>query len=189
MTYPGSATTQPYDFAVWTPGPGEPYNGALHPADMDRPLYGATFIQSIRRFFTSYARFAGRASRSEFWWSFLFCGLLRVVPFVLLGIVAIVSDELMPVGAVDSDIARSLALLAGIIIIVVHLGLLLPQLAVAARRLHDTNNSALLLLLVLIPWVGTLLVGVFTLLESKPEGRRFDRNPLMIASAAQPLAR
>lgn len=173
-------------FVPPVPGPGEPYNGAAHPSDLIRPLYGATFAQSIRRFFASYTRFTGRASRSEFWWSFLFCGLVRVVPFLLLGIVAIVFDELLPVGASDSGAARSLALLAGLVIIIVYLGLLLPQLAITARRLHDGNNSALLLLLILIPWVGTVIIGVFMLLGSRPEARRFDSDPMPAPSANWP---
>lgn len=171
---------QPYAppaFGFAAPGPGEPYNGAAHPSDLIRPLYGASFPQAIRRFFSSYVRFTGRASRSEFWWSFLFCGLLRVLPFLALGIFAIAVEEL-PSSAMSSQAEDSLAALGGLTILVVYLGLLLPQLAVAARRLHDGNYSALLLLLLLIPWIGTIIVGVFMLLESRPAGRRFDSDPM-----------
>lgn len=34
---------------------------------LEGPLYGATFGESVRRFFRTYADFTGRASRSEFW--------------------------------------------------------------------------------------------------------------------------
>ena len=158
-------------------GPGEPYNGAAHPSDVIRPLYGASFPQAIRRFFASYARFTGRASRSEFWWSYLFCGLLRVLPFFLLGIVAIATEEL-PSSTMSPQAEEAVAALGGLTILVVYLGLLLPQLAVAARRLHDGNYSALLLLLLLIPWIGVIIIGVFMLLESRPAGRRFDPDPM-----------
>ena len=157
-------------------GPGEPFNGAAHSSDLLRPLYGASFPQAIRRFFASFVRFSGRASRSEFWWSFLFCGLLRVAPFLLLGVTAIVSEGL-PASALSSSTERSLALLGGLLVIIVHLGLLLPQLAVASRRLHDSNFSGLFLLFLLIPWIGTIIVGVLMLLDSKPAGRRFDADP------------
>lgn len=178
--HPQPQYPQPYAppvFGFAPPGPGEPYNGAAHPSDVIRPLYGARFPQAIRRFFASYARFTGRASRSEFWWSFLFCGLLRVLPFLTLGIFTIAIEEL-PSSAMDTQTGDSLAALAGLTILVVYLGLLLPQLAVAARRLHDGNYSALLLLLLLIPWIGTIIIGVFMLLESRPAGRRFDRDPM-----------
>jgi hypothetical protein len=36
------------------------------PSPMSLPLYGATFGQALSRFFRSYARFSGRASRSEY---------------------------------------------------------------------------------------------------------------------------
>ncbi|QCH24418.1 hypothetical protein DSM43276_02681 [Mycobacteroides salmoniphilum] len=40
--------------------------GATDPRDLTLPLYGATFSQAITRFFRSYFRFSGRASRSEY---------------------------------------------------------------------------------------------------------------------------
>lgn len=176
--YPYAPPSIPPPFVGFpAPGPGELFNGAAHPFDTIRPLYGATFVQSIRRFFVSYARFSGRASRSEFWWSFLLCGLLRVIPFLLLGVFAIVSESL-PTSSVNASAERSLALAGGLVVLAVHLGLLLPQLAVAARRLHDGDFSALLLLLLLIPWIGVIIIGVFMLLEPKPSGRRFDRDPM-----------
>lgn len=174
-------------FSFVPPGPGEPYNGAAHPSDVIRPLYGASFPQAIRRFFASYVRFTGRASRSEFWWSFLFCGLLRVLPFFALGIFAIATEEL-PSSAMSSQAEEAVAALGGLTIIVVYLGLLLPQLAVAARRLHDGNYSALLLLLILIPWIGTIVIGVFMLLESRPAGRRFDSDPMPAFAPVAPHA-
>ena len=188
--YPQPQYAQPYAppvFSYAPLGPGEPYNGAAHPSDVIRPLYGASFPQAIRRFFLSYARFTGRASRSEFWWSFLFCGVLRVLPFFALGIFAIATEEL-PSSAMSSQTEEALAALGGLTILVVHLGLLLPQLAVAARRLHDGNFSALLLLLLLIPWIGTIVIGVFMLLESRPVGRRFDPDPMPAFTSAPMFA-
>lgn len=46
------------------------------------PLYGASFGKSVKRFFAKYAKFAGRASRSEFWWFFVF--LVMVVPYLVM---------------------------------------------------------------------------------------------------------
>lgn len=58
--------------------PSEPV-GATDPGDLTLPLYGATFGQAVSRFYGSYARFSGRASRSEFWWVML---ALKVVAFL-----------------------------------------------------------------------------------------------------------
>src|SRR6185312_8282818 len=58
--YPGPYPSAP----VAVPG-----NGGV---PLDQPLYGASFGQAIKRFFTKYATFSGRASRSEYWWVQLF---------------------------------------------------------------------------------------------------------------------
>ena len=72
------------------------------------------------------ATFSGRASRSEFWWFFLFQALA-------LFIVANWNEK---------------------IVTVVILALLVPSLAVGARRLHDMGKSGWWQLLWLIPVVG-----------------------------------
>lgn len=71
------------------------------------------FLQAIQSCFGQYAKFSGRASRSEFWWFFLF------------QIVAVV------IAAMLSETAY------GIVV----LGLLLPALAVGTRRLHDVGRT------------------------------------------------
>ncbi|HCA92463.1 MAG TPA: DUF805 domain-containing protein, partial [Alphaproteobacteria bacterium] len=51
--------------------------------------------------------------------------------------------------------------------------LLLPLLAVGARRLHDSNHSGWWQLLALIPVAGWLVLAVFFLLASEEEDNRF----------------
>ncbi|WP_307386915.1 DUF805 domain-containing protein [Microbacterium sp. SORGH_AS_0969] len=43
------------------------------------------------------------------------------------------------------------------------------------RRLHDTNRSGFWAFIYFVPLVGPIILFVFTLLGSKPEGARFDR--------------
>ena len=71
------------------------------------------FGQAISNCLSNYATFSGRASRSEFWWFFLFQVLASVAASML-------SEKL-----------------SGL----VSLALLLPALAVGARRLHDIGKS------------------------------------------------
>lgn len=71
------------------------------------------FSQAISSCLSQYATFSGRASRSEFWWFFLFQALA-------LFIVANLNEK---------------------IVTVVILALLVPSLAVGARRLHDMGKS------------------------------------------------
>ena len=71
------------------------------------------FGQAISTCFTKYATFSGRASRPEFWWFFLF-------------------QILVSIGA--SFISE---MLSGL----VSLALLVPALAVGARRLHEIGRT------------------------------------------------
>ena len=74
-----------------------------------------TFGKSISTCMGKYVDFKGRATRPEYWWFYLFTVLLSWGSLI-----------------VDST---------GIVSGIVNLALLLPSLAVAARRLHDTNRS------------------------------------------------
>ncbi len=79
-----------------------------------------SFQDAVRRVvLEKYADFNGRARRSEFWYFVLFQ--------VLVGIVASILDQILGTERIVSGL--------------VSLALLLPGLAVGARRLHDTGRS------------------------------------------------
>ncbi len=74
-----------------------------------------SFGQAIGSYFKNYANFSGRASRSEFWYPTLFVFLVAIVLYV---------------------VDRS-----GTLNLIWRLATFLPLIAMAARRLHDTNRS------------------------------------------------
>lgn len=97
-----------------------------------------------------YAGFRGRARRSEFWWWQLFALLVALavaVPEVLLGLV---EDGRGPVSTVLAVV------------------LLLPNVSVCVRRLHDVSRSGWWLLLAPVPLVGFAVLLVFLLQPSTP---------------------
>jgi len=53
------------------------------------------------------------------------------------------------------------------------LGVIIPILAAGARRLHDTGRSALNLLWMLLPVVGTILLIVWWAQDSKPGANEY----------------
>ena len=88
-----------------------------------------TFSQAVQSCLGQYATFSGRAARSEYWWFFLFQVLALLVSSLL------------------GETANS----------IVALLLLLPALAVGARRLHDVGRSGWWQLLMLTG-IGYLLL-------------------------------
>ncbi|MGL5505913.1 MAG: DUF805 domain-containing protein [Aeromonas veronii] len=103
-----------------------------------------------------YAVFSGRARRTEYW-MFVLC---NVIVMLLLGMV----DKL--IGG-DNELISPIYSLA----------VLLPSLAVAARRLHDTDRSAWWLLLGLIPIIGTLVLIYFMVCNGQQGPNRFGDDP------------
>ena len=115
---------------------------------------------------TQYASFSGRAPRSEYWWWGLLVWivvLLLTVPAALIGI------------ATGSRGDGAFSVVSSLLLSVVLVGLLIPNLAVLVRRLHDANLSGWMALLGLIPGLGGLILLVFTVLPSNAAGARFDK--------------
>lgn len=135
--------------------------------ELSAPLYGASFGQAINRFFKKYGTFSGRASRSEYWWVVLalviFHSVFAVLFLVAGGVRAYATPQEFTVGAV----------VVVVLWVIVELAIIIPSIAVTVRRLHDGNFSGWFYLLYLVGL--SIVVFILTLLESKPEGARFDK--------------
>lgn len=126
------------------------------------------FQTAVRTCFSKYADFTGRARRAEFWWFALF-GLLGNLIF------GVVDTALF--GA-DVSILGSLFSLA----------ILLPNLAVGARRLHDTDRSGWWQLLVFIPVIGILVLIWWWTRPGDTGPNRFGPDPIADEIRAAPAA-
>lgn len=181
MTYPSAPQYQQ------SPQPAP--LGASSPDDISLPLYGASFGQAVKRFFKQYAKFNGRASRSEYWWVALFVFLVSLVPAALFSIGIGTSIAWAAQNSVVSDLGdyqyesspgivaapTAIVLFVGLFLwAAIWLALLVPGIALMWRRLHDANFPGPLFFLSFIPSVGNIIMLVFALLPSNPEGRRFD---------------
>ncbi len=102
-----------------------------------------TFGESISICFKKYASFDGRASRSEYWWFVLFTFLVS-----------------MGTGIISETLSGLFSL-----------AVLLPSLAVGARRLHDTDRSGWFLLLWFIPVIGWIVLVIWAIQEGKEPNR------------------
>ncbi|MBG6100503.1 uncharacterized membrane protein YhaH (DUF805 family) [Micromonospora vinacea] len=121
-----------------------------------------SFSTAIKSVFSQYVGFSGRARRSEYWWFALFTILVSIVTAIL--------DSALGLTFVEGSTTGFIGLIAS-------LALLLPSLAVAVRRLHDTDRTGWWLLIALVPFVGAIVLLVFFVLDSTPGANRFGPNP------------
>ena len=113
------------------------------------------FQTSIKTCFNKYADFSGRALRSEFWWFVLFS--------LLGGIVTVIIDVMILGYSVESY---------GPINLIFTVALILPGIAVTARRLHDVNRSGWWQLIELTI-VGILLILVWNVTEGEKKKNKY----------------
>ena len=111
-----------------------------------------------------YVDFTGRARRSEYWFFFLFTVLAGIVGGILDGIFRLRGGPYGSTGPIQG---------------LTQLALLLPSLAVGARRLHDTGRSGWWLLIALIPVVGWIILLVFFVQDSQQDNQ-YGPNPKVL---------
>ena len=110
-----------------------------------------------------YADFTGRARRAEYWWFVL-------MNFIVITAIAIVSLILY-------SVSDTLGVLGIVIYAVYALAVIVPGVAVAVRRLHDTNKSGWMILVGLIPLVGGILILVFYFPDGDPGPNQYGPSP------------
>ena len=103
---------------------------------LDQPDYRCTFSNAVKRFFTKYAVFSGRASRREFWWVILFFVLCSIALGIIGGMFAFISTAVPTILSVVWSLAT-----------------IVPYVALAVRRVHDSNRSGWWVLLPGVPYV------------------------------------
>ena len=100
-----------------------------------------------------YADFNGRARRSEFWFFVLFSAIVSAVGGVLDAIFGLRSGSYGGTGPIQG---------------LLQLALLVPSLAVGARRLHDIGRSGWWQLIGLVPVAGWIVLLIFFVQDSHP---------------------
>lgn len=123
--------------------------------------------EAVSTCLNKYATISGRARRSEFWW--------WVLAIWLVGIGVGILEALLGLSGPDGG-----GPLSGLYA----LALILPNICVAGRRLHDTDRSAWWLLLVLVPLIGFIVLIVFYAQRGTTGENRFGPDP--IAATAEP---
>ena len=113
----------------------------------------------------NYANFNGRARRKEYWMFTLFFMLFLLVPSFVFGLL---------IGMFPSE---TVLISGGIILAALYFIHLVPALAVTVRRLHDTGKSGWLYLLALIPYIGSLIIFIFTVIKGDRGDNKYGPDP------------
>jgi uncharacterized membrane protein YhaH (DUF805 family) len=109
--------------------------------------------EAISTCFSKYATFGGRAMRSEYWYWVLF-NVLAAIGFIIIQF------------ALFRFLGQVLAWLFD-------LATIIPSIAVATRRLHDTDRSGWWQLLIFVPVIGWIVLLVWYCQPGTPGGNRF----------------
>lgn len=126
---------------------------------LNKPYYDCPFPEAFLRFWKKYVVFKGRASRSEFWW----WTLASVGISVLLSLLSSATDDKL-----------------GFLSSIWSLAILIPSLALAVRRLHDTDKpgwwvaifygAMALGMIIMVAGGGAALYGAFGSLSNSSYG-------------------
>lgn len=110
-----------------------------------------------------YAHFEGRATRSEYWYFYLFILIINVICEMAMTFMSFVSEDA--------------AMIIGVLYFILSLALFLPHLGVTIRRLHDTGKSGWYWLIMLIPIAGIFIFVAQLIKPSSPEDNKYGPAP------------
>ncbi|WP_084420570.1 DUF805 domain-containing protein [Henriciella litoralis] len=108
------------------------------------------FGEAVGAFFGRYFDFQGRSRRAEYWYTYLFLMIVLLVGYAAIFAVA-----------GDGGGSNILIGLIGAVLGLFYLAILIPGLAIAVRRLHDTDRSGWWLLITFIPFASIVLLVFF----------------------------
>jgi len=146
-------------------------NAATAPGSLDLPHYGIGPVGAVKRFFAKYATFSGRASRSEYWWTYLALSLVYLVLGIAAAVIGGTTSTVDAYGERQPGVAFAIPL---VLILLVGLITLVPGIAVAVRRLHDANFSGFLYFLHAVPYIGSFVLFILAVMPPNPIGARYD---------------
>ena len=135
-----------------------------------------SFSQAVRHVFVNYVNFKGRASRSEYWWFYLFSIIISLALWAMAIPLGWTSEgPEVSIGAAVLNIPE-----APLVVHLWGLVVLLPGLALSTRRFHDAGKSDWNLLWILaMPLCGLGVIVLIYLLTrpSTPGPNRYGDGP------------
>ncbi len=111
-----------------------------------------TFSESVKTCFAKYVTWQGRASRSEYWWFVLFILLAYATGALIDNMLGFTFSVTDPLTGEETSSGY------GWVTMLIALGVILPNISVVVRRLHDKGRSGWWYWIGLIPLIGSLIL-------------------------------
>lgn len=138
-------------------------------------------FSAYKKFWTRYADFSGRSSRSDYWWVVL-CNFLITLPFSLIaffGFLIPLFSEIYYAGLYDYEpdlsgamAGAGLAVFIMFLLTIYWLATIVPYLAITVRRLRDAGFHWAFIFLAVGPWIASIVpvLNILAALVSLPCG-------------------
>ena len=137
-----------------------------------------TLAESVRTCLSKFTTWQGRASRSEYWFFVLFNFIVLVGAAILDNVLGLTYNFTNPATGMTQSVGYGWLYVIGVLV------LLLPNLAVLVRRLHDTNRSGWWYWIVLVPFIGAILLLVWFCSRGTAGDNKYGSDPLANAAKA-----
>lgn len=121
-----------------------------------------TMVNAVRSAYSHYFTLKGRATRSEYWWFWLYQSLCYIAIAAICIAISVALQD-------NEGLSFILIGIFGIFHII-------PSITILVRRLHDSSKSGWWTWLLLLSGPGTMLLFIFTLLPSDGDNK-YGGNP------------
>lgn len=140
------------------------------------------FVETIKHNFRHYADFSGRAQRSQFWWWYLFLVIVSAVLNLIDSLIGWGIGKTTYEFTMNDQVTQITSPGVGILALIWGLAVLIPTLAVMARRLHDTDRSGWWILwgylLAIVCCIGFIILLVFWIQRGTAGDNKYGPDPL-----------
>ncbi|MFV0556316.1 MAG: DUF805 domain-containing protein [Lactovum sp.] len=122
-------------------------------------------LEAYKKFWKGYVNFSDRSTVADYWWVALFNVIISIPIFIIWFIIFLVLINIE--GSSSSGALVSLFIILIFIMVLYGLATIIPNWAIAIRRMRDTGYPWPFIFLNFIPTIGPIILIVFMCLPSK----------------------
>ncbi len=128
-------------------------------------------IESIKTCYQKFFTYKGRARRSEFWWFWLFCNVLSIIPYMIM--FNAMDDMARYYYYYSSGSYYAKVLFSSLLLLLIYVPLFFARI----RRFHDSGESGWCVLVGIIPFIGMFYLLIVESTDSNKEDNEYGLSP------------